>query len=172
MGRSASGKTVPAKWIAQGETVKVGGISLDSGMFYFGEMLPGHRPGYGGNCLVDPACNVAASGGDPEGRTVPYWSSYQSVSPVARRTFLLWMAGGRNDPPIGIGYVFLFFYGVERRLFVDEAIYEAPALIAEVRGLLSMYGANGSFRGYASRFLDAAELISGTAISCPDPSRP
>lgn len=138
------------------------------GMFYFGGMLPGDRPGYGGNCLVDPACNVAASGGDPEGRTVPYWPSYQSVSPVARRTFLLWMAGGRNDPSIGIGYVFLFFYGLERRLLVDEAISEAPALIAEVRRLVSIYGTNGSFRSYATRFLDAAELISGIDLSCPE----
>ncbi|TIR80259.1 MAG: hypothetical protein E5X19_31520, partial [Mesorhizobium sp.] len=119
------------------------------------------------NCLVDPTCQVGSVRGDPEGKTLPYWPSYQSISPGARRTYLEWLAGGRNDPSIGIGYVFIFFYGLERRLFIDEARNEAPAMAAEVRRLLALHGENYSFKGYASKFLDVADLMANPDISRP-----
>ncbi|RST83071.1 hypothetical protein EJC49_23025 [Aquibium carbonis] len=157
----------PARWVAKGEAVKVGGFTVPGGMFYLGGILPGQSNGSCGNCVVDPEAKAASSGEDREGRTMPYWPSYQSISPVARRTFLSWLASGRDDPSIGIGYVFLYFYGLERRMFVDQAKQDSPALIAEVRRLLAVYGDNGSFRGYASKFLDAAELVKGAEIFRP-----
>ncbi|MCG8273845.1 TerB N-terminal domain-containing protein [Aquamicrobium sp. NLF2-7] len=150
-----------------GESVVVGGFSLTDGLFYLGGLLPGQSNGSCGNCVVDPEARVASGGEDREGRTIPYWPSYQSISPVARRTYLSWLAAGRDDPSIGIGYVFLYFYGIERRMFVDQASHDAPVLIAEVRRLLDIYGSNGSFRGYASKFLDAAELVQGPEIYRP-----
>lgn len=157
----------PARWVQSGESVVVGSFSLTDGLFYLGGLLPGQSNGSCGNCVVDPDAKVASGGEDREGRTMSYWPSYQSISPVARRTFLSWLAAGRDDPSIGIGYVFLYFYGIERRMFVDQASHEALALIAEVRRLLEIYGSNGSFRGYASKFLDAAELVKGPEIYRP-----
>ncbi|TPI60613.1 hypothetical protein FJ420_06840 [Mesorhizobium sp. B3-1-3] len=155
----------PAKWIPSGEDVRVAGVSINSGMFYLGASFAGKSGAE--NCLVDPTCQVGSVRGDPEGKTLPYWPSYQSISPGARRTYLEWLAGGRNDPSIGIGYVFIFFYGLERRLFIDEARNEAPAMAAEVRRLLTLHGENYSFKGYASKFLDVADLMAN-----PDTSRP
>ena len=162
----SSGRS-PARWVPDGEVVTVGGASVPGGMFYLGGLLPGQSIGSSGNCVIDPTANVASQGEDGEGHTMPYWPSYQSISPVARRTYLAWLAGGRADPSIGIGYVFLYFYGIERRMFVDQAKHESAALIGEVRRLLDIYGGNGSFRGYASKFLDAAELLNGPEIYRP-----
>ena len=116
----------------------------------------------------DPTSKVASSGEDRAGTSMPYWPSFQGANPVARRTYLEWLANGRKDPDIGIGYVFLFFYGLERRLFVDNDRAEAPRLIAEVQHLVALYGASGSFKNYASRFLDAASLVASPEIARPD----
>ncbi|WP_082582553.1 TerB N-terminal domain-containing protein [Mesorhizobium sp. Root172] len=156
-----------ARWIPRGESVRVSGISIDAGMFYLGGAFAGSSSGRGDNCLVDPSCTVAPSGSDLSGGLLPYWPSYSNIPPIARRTYLDWLAGGRNDPRIGIGYVFLFFYGLERRLFVDAAKEEAPALIAEVRRLLTLHGDNHSFKNYALKLLDVAELVKGPEISRP-----
>lgn len=157
----------PTRWVAAGESVSVGSFTLDRGMFYLGGLLPGESIGSCGNCVIDPKVKVASSGDDREGQTMPYWPSYQSISPVARRTYLSWLSGDRSDPLIGIGYVFLYFYGIERRMFLDRTREEAPLLIAEVGRLLDIYGHNGSFRGYASKFLDAAGLINGAEFIKP-----
>ncbi|AZO23542.1 hypothetical protein EJ070_24615 [Mesorhizobium sp. M1E.F.Ca.ET.045.02.1.1] len=164
-GDSGRQPKLPAKWIASGEGVRVAGVSINSGMFYLGGSFAG-KPG-AENCLVDPTCQVGSIRGDPEGNTLPYWPSYHSISPGARRTYLEWLAGGRNDPSIGIGYIFIFFYGLERRLFIDEARNEASAMAAEVRRLLALHGENYSFKGYASKFLDVADLMANPDISRP-----
>jgi len=48
-----------------------------------------------------------------------YWPSYCEVSPRARAAYLRWLEDGRRDESTYIGYVFLFFYGLERRLLGD-----------------------------------------------------
>ncbi|RWL81985.1 MAG: hypothetical protein EOR67_28235 [Mesorhizobium sp.] len=165
LSRSING--TPARWVANGETVQVGGIQISSGMFYLGTNLKSVQRGVTENCLIVPSLKVASSGGDPAGQKMPYWPSYSNIDPVARRTFLQWLAGGRTDPSISIGYVFLFFYGLERRLFLDGANGQANAIVAEVERLLAIYGSNNSFRGYATRFIEAAASLSGSDIARP-----
>ncbi len=61
--------------------------------------------------------------------------------------------------------MFLFFYGLERRLLVDalrdsEARADVPRLIEELHRLLGIYGErNRSFQGYAHSLLDACALV-------------
>lgn len=57
-----------------------------------------------------------------------------------------------------MGYVFLYFYGLERRALIDKA--NIPLVREEVIRLLHQYGENRSFFGYASSFL---AYISATA---------
>jgi uncharacterized tellurite resistance protein B-like protein len=57
-----------------------------------------------------------------------------------------------------VGYVFLFFYGLERRILVDAktdaaARAEVPAIIAEVERLRAIYE-NRSFQSYTKSFLE------------------
>jgi hypothetical protein len=83
---------------------------------------------------------------------LPYWPSYAEASSDQRARFLDWMAGGRNDPEIELGYFFIFFYGVEWRSLregVDEdSIADEVIRLARMHSLRS-----ASLRSYTSNFL-------------------
>lgn len=150
-----------ARWIPAGESVKVGGVTLPSGMLYVGTSLP-TKSGNNDPCLIDPSKSVAAKGDFTE-RQFGYWPSYSDIPPAARRAYLTWLAEGRSHPEADIGYVFLFFYGLERRAILDatsnnEAKDDWPRIAQELRRLLAIYGGNGSFHGYASKLLSWVEL--------------
>ena len=60
--------------------------------------------------------------------------------------------------------MFLYFYGLERRFFIDKSgPTEQQEILAEVRRLNDTYGDNYSARGYLSRFIEAANVSSRTA---------
>ena len=137
---------------------------VTGGMVYVGRQL---RASSGGqeNCLIDPALPIAARAGGQTG--LHYWPSYADLTPAGRRVFIDWLAGGRSDPTIEIGFVFIFFYGLERRLFVDRAIDETDQIFTEVERLLRIYGNNNSFSGYAILFLQAARVLAATDLPLP-----
>ncbi|MEI9948332.1 MAG: TerB N-terminal domain-containing protein [Pseudomonadota bacterium] len=88
---------------------------------------------------------------------LPYWPSYSEADLHQRARYLDWMAGGRTDPAIDIGYVFIFFYGLEWRALREGLDVEAAC--QETFRLLAIYGPrNGSFRSYAANFLLFAML--------------
>jgi len=147
-----------AKWIPEGQPIEIAGLTIPSGMIYVGTKL---LTGYGSNdpCLIDPTKFVEATG-DFKERQFSYWPSYSDISPTARHAYLEWLAGGRSHPEAEIGYIFLFFYGLERRVIIDassdaSALADYPVIAKELRRLLSIYGdKSGSFNGYASKLLD------------------
>ncbi|HEX4547950.1 TerB N-terminal domain-containing protein [Pseudomonas sp.] len=146
-----------ARWVPAGEPVTVAGFSLPGGMLYVGSALgryDAQEPS-----LLNPKLRIAKSYVDIEERLMSYWPSFHSISPEARRGYLQWLEGGRRDPLADTGYVFLFFYGLERRALVDavsdpQVKAEIPLIVKEVQRLLSIYGESRSFRGYAEGFLD------------------
>ncbi len=152
----------PGAWVPAGEAVELGGVSIPGGLIYVGTSLPAST---GGNdpCLIDPSKSVA-SNGDYTERQMGYWPSYSEISPSARRAYLNWLAGGRQDPEADVGYVFIFFYGLERRAILDASKDDAakadwPVIAAELRRLLDIYGdKSGSFRSYAGSLLDWVSL--------------
>ncbi|WP_222834476.1 TerB N-terminal domain-containing protein [Pseudomonas sp. SC3(2021)] len=145
------------RWVPAGESVTVAGFSLPGGMLYVGSALgryDAQEPS-----LLNPKLRIAKSYVDIEERLMSYWPSFHSISPEARRGYLQWLEGGRRDPLADTGYVFLFFYGLERRALVDavsdpQVKAEIPLIVKEVQRLLSIYGESRSFRGYAEGFLD------------------
>jgi len=154
-------------WIPAGQAVNVGGVTIPGGMVYVGTSLP-TVSGDTDPCLIDPSKSVARQGDYTE-RQMGYWPSYSEISSGARRAYLNWLAGGRKDPEADVGYVFLLFYGLERRAIIDGAKDEAaqadwPVIAAELRRLLGIYGEKShSFRGYASGLLDWVSLASHPA---------
>lgn len=93
-----------------------------------------------------------------------YWPSYSEIPPACRTAYLHWLAGGRSAPQAYIGYVFLFFYGLERRVLVDAqtsavARAEIGTICEEVARLLAVYSDNASFRAYGTAFQDVIELL-------------
>ena len=148
-------------WVPPGDAVSIDGYEVPGGMVYVGTELSSVDGFHGTDaCLIDPTLDVDASESDPEGTRMSYWPSYSSIDAGCRATYLEWLADGRRDPDIDIGYVFLFFYGLERRVLFDaqhssQARSEVPSILAEVEELLEVYGEESSFPGYATRFLNA-----------------
>ncbi|MES0037583.1 TerB N-terminal domain-containing protein [Mesorhizobium sp. M0046] len=156
----ASPAASQAHWIPANSATTVGSHNIRGGMIYVGEHLPRQGSSVDAeNCLIDPRLTVAARG-DPLGQTMGYWPSYSRISPAARKSYLDWLAGSRSDPEAYIGYVFLYFYGLEQRLMLDESPADADGVVAEVRRLLQVYGGNGSFKRYAGELLSAYQLKS------------
>jgi hypothetical protein len=151
------------RWIGPGTSTDVAGQFLPGGMLYVGRGLRAATGSGIEPALIDPTLAVRGSRPDHSGATMGYWPTYADIHPQARAAYLSWLAGGRRDPNAYIGYVFLFFYGLERRALVDlprdsSLLWEVPHLRAEVQRLLELYRSNNSFRGYASRFLDVLDL--------------
>src|SRR5450830_1755781 len=109
-------------------------------------------------CLIDPRLEVSPPESSAVDDTMGYWPHYSSISSSCRGRYLKWLAGGRNDPQVDMGCVFLFFYGLERRLLVDGLNGKFPAeeraqIVDEVRRLRNLYSESNSFQNYSSAFL-------------------
>lgn len=143
-----------AHWIAEPTTVEVAGIEFQGELLYYGkgDRRSNHR------ALVDPTLSVA-SDADSLGTSLGYWPNYSELTPSARRAYLEWLASGRCAPNAPIGYVFVYFYGLERRLIAEKSEQDAAAILAEARRLLDLYGDNHSFRNYCGALIEAGELI-------------
>jgi uncharacterized tellurite resistance protein B-like protein len=149
-------------WVPAGREVTIKGIHIPGGMIYVGKNLrPGSAYRQVEPALIDPDKSVDSSHLDIGGSSLTYWPTYADLSPGARAAYLTWLSQGRRTPGTNIGYVFLFFYGLERRLLIDSntsaiARGEAGSIIGEAEQLLYEYGTNGSFSGYAAGFLEYA----------------
>lgn len=153
-------------WVSRRTSLSAGGTSFHADLVYYGTPVrydPRH------DCSrIDPTLPVDPRG-DPSGATLDYWPSYAHLTPRARATYLGWLDGGRQDPSIPIGYVFLFFYGLEQRLLIDDARGEAAAIMAELRRLRGIYGENYSFAAYAAKLLALQGLYDeGAADEAPN----
>lgn len=159
-----------ARWVAAGEAIDIQDVKISAGLFYVGTGLaiPGR---ISTQYVLNARLLLHKTERDLAGATMPYWPSYETMTPAARSSYLLWMADGRRDPRVGIGHVFLFFYGLEHRLFIDEGFAFANVAIAEVERLLTIYGGNQSFSNYAGKFLAAARWLAGV-IPNPPPLSP
>lgn len=146
-------------WIPAGQSVRVKNYAIPDGMVYVGNHLGSVDRYWTEPALIDPGERINPNSPDLAGDSFSYWPSYSEIPPRARATYLKWLSEGKKDPSIGMGYVFIYFYGIERRCLADsltslQAVEEIPTLLKEVKRLLQIYGGNGSFNSYASRFLD------------------
>lgn len=171
-----AGKSTKAQWIPFGQAVTIAGIQLPGGMLYVGSGLRGNNQDIEPS-LVNPNLNVVASKVDISEPLTTYWPSYSSITAQARKAYLLWLAGGRQDPSANIGYVFLFFYGLERRILVDAenglvSEGEFAEITGELHRLLNIYGDNGSFRGYCTRLLGfiSTKSVASKLYLAPSPA--
>ena len=109
--------------------------------------------GYGEPSLIDRSL--------PVGRIlnpapkIGYYPSYERLTPDERATYLNWL---RNvDASIDIGYVFIFYYGLERRMAVGNAdeFRRAAEMILRLRA----HHANDSFNAYSSTAILMAAAV-------------
>ena len=148
-----------AFWVAPGKDIAIADLQIPGGMVYVGSGLASIQGHSIEPALIDPKKKIQYEGADYRTRQTDYWPSFEAISPSARGSYLKWLAGGKADPQADIGFVFLYFYGLERRLLSDlaghaEAASEVAAIQGEIRRLLGIYGGNGSFHNYATGLLD------------------
>ena len=144
------------KWIQPGKTVKIGTYEVEGGFFYSGGRLTGLDSYTEESSLIDPTLKINSKSPDYNGDNMGYWPSYCHISPESRAAYIEWLVSDRSNPDCYIGYVFLYFYGIERRLLVDGkgiSATERKDLVNELLRLKNIYGANRSFNGYVTSLL-------------------
>ena len=147
-------------WIPFNKSVNVRGYTIQRGLIYVGSRLvTGEYLSPKENCLIDPSLPVYGKRPDYEGSRMSYWPSYSHIPPESRAAYLEWLSKGANDKEVYIGYVFLYFYGLERRLIKDRSLKELDIIAQEVNRLKKLYGHKGNFGDYAEKLLDAAVLL-------------
>ena len=152
-------RRVKSGWIPEDGSAYVAGREI-GGMIYVGRGPRTGRYSQPDNAFIDPNKKVASRGGDYEGQGMDYWPNYSTIDARSRATYLDWLSSGRSDTRYSVGYVFLYFYGLERRVFVDKTDPQERAnIIAEVRRLLEIYGDNHSIRRYLGAFVDTTSLL-------------
>lgn len=151
-------RTVAARWLKKDQPFSVGKFLIPGGLLYTTLCIDPHET----LCepsLLNTLLKISAEDVNTASPLMTYWPNYISMSTAARRGYVQWLAGGRKESGADIGYVFLFFYGLERRALVDsiddpDAAADCADIVNEVERLLDIYGSNSSFRGYAESFLD------------------
>jgi len=168
-----SKNTTPGEWITPGEPIIIKGLRIDGGNFYFGGQLSS-LDGYGTEAsLVDNSLKIESATIDYEDGSLGYWPKYISLTPKGRGAYISWLSGPRSDPKTPLGYVFIYFYGLERRITVDSIVekvddLEFRSIFSELLRLKSVYGVSRSFSRYCTRLIEIMLLLRPDVVSYPE----
>jgi hypothetical protein len=148
--------------VPPGEPVEVVGHVIPGGLVYLGRHLPAGS-GATEPALISPDLPIAASAGRYAVPSDGPDLAYHLLSPIARKGYLDWLAGGRRTE-VAPGLVLLFCFGLERRVLVDgdaePAVHgELPALLAECRRLRARYDGGAILPDALDRLRDLLELL-------------
>ena len=138
--------TAVLTWHGKGESISIGPYTLADPLVY---VCDGRGSSLEASCI-----NRRHAVGKPVVESVGslgYYPEYSRLSADQRANYLQWLASGRCGGLADIGYAFLYFYGLERRLLIDDK--DLSPIVKEVVRLLETYAVSGSFDGYLSRFL-------------------
>ena len=167
----------PGRWVKPGEIIEIKGLTITSGNFYYGGKLK-DLGGYSTeSSLVDNSLKIKKESIEYEDDTLGYWPKFISLSPKARGAYLNWLASPRDNALTPLGYVFIYFYGLERRILVDAKKKGSPVdnnefslLFNEITRLKSVYGHSRSFHNYSTNLLELMCLLRAGTVPAPDKS--
>ncbi len=160
----------PGKWIKFDESITVKGQTITNGNFYYGGQLSS-LDGYGIEAsLVDDSLKIENKQCNYEDESLGYWPKFISLTAKGRGAYLNWLSGNRSDPETPLGYVFIYFYGLERRITVDSIKQvvddsEFKTLFDEVLRLKTIYDGSRSFSNYSTRLLEIMCLLRPNVVS-------
>lgn len=153
----------PGKWIKPGDIIEIQNRKIMKGFFYFGESLKSSNGFYTEPSLVDPSLEVSYST-NRAGDNIDYWPSYARLSRGERATYLDWLASDRDNTFFGLSYVFIYFYGLERRIVIDSQKGEVTdsefkEIFYEVKRLNKLYEHNFSFNRHSVNLMIVMSLL-------------
>ncbi|MGL5336011.1 MAG: TerB N-terminal domain-containing protein [Enterovibrio sp.] len=155
-----SHNTAKGRWINSNAVVYIAEKEIHGGLFYLGGRLP-NQNGFGTDAsLIDDTLTIHHNiDMHYQDETLGYWPSFNSISASSRGAYLSWLASERNDPEVPLGYVFLYFYGLERRIVIDSQKEEVTdieflSIYREILRLRAIYGFNNSFSNYSLRLME------------------
>ena len=161
-----TGMSLPetGRWVPPDETIQLAGLTVSGGYVYYGESLASLDQQGTEAALIDPTLPVNWHVPDVAGELVGYWPSYDDIDPRSRAAYLAWLATNRSASDTYIGYVFLYFYGLERRLLLDDQTNPIPAteraaLLIELARLQAIYGHNRSFNNYVMNLMTHVQVL-------------
>lgn len=136
----------PILWKGRGETIAFGSFRIADPLTYFSEGTPAEEEA---SC-IDMTLPVGRPVKEARG-ALGYWPQYRTLTPDQRANYLAWLAGGRKDALDDIGYAFIYFYGLERRLLLDQQ--DINIVTREILRLQNVYTTSGALTGYLSRLI-------------------
>lgn len=164
-----------ATWISADKTVQVGSYCLP-GFVYVGDSLKGISTHVSTEpALIRPQLKLDEAKPDRNGNWISEWPSYSEIPSASRAAYLEWLADGRCDPQIPLGYVYLFFYGLERRVLRDFRRAKRPILtelctiMIEVERLQNLYGDQETFGEKTGQFLEICRFLLPNQITALPP---
>ena len=150
-----AGPRCRATFIDLTSSVSVHGLSL-RGPLYVGDLSAvsaARDPS-----VIDPSLKIGPHHSD---EPLGYWPSYKAATPGQRARYLAWLAGPRESID-EIGYVFLYFYGMERYVLLsasqdppEQRSIRLQSILAELARLLRLFSHNRSFLSYSARLREA-----------------
>ena len=163
------------RWIAPGETVEIGELSVSGGFFYFGDARPSHRRSIDA-CVIDPRAAVSDRPADAASAPGPGETSYATFTDEERRTYLEWLASARGKSGIHTRYLMFHLYGFERRVLIDGAAgkvstEEYREMARELRRLLNI-DADYSWQSHVRHVLESIDLMMSRGARMYDQSAP
>ena len=134
------------RWFNTGEPVAVGPYKLQDPMVYISN---------GSHREDEVSCinlQLELGQNSPAPRiSLKTQLSYALLSPTQRANYLRWLSHGRFGALDDIGFAYLFFCGLERRLLMDRQ--DQVRVLEEVTRLLDTYPASGLFDAHLNLFL-------------------
>lgn len=107
------------RWCNTGAVLQVAGFRIDQPGLYITSGTPVDRPNAADGSEIHLEAEVRRPTGPvPE---LPYWPWYLHISPEQRWVYLSWLASGRRALPPEDGYMFMYLYGLERRMLLENA---------------------------------------------------
>ena len=108
-------ETTLLRWSGKTGSIQVGDLSVRGPVAYWSE---------GPGVIPEPSCiDVMLPVEYPSGENeLPNEgaTSYREMAPLQRGVYLLWLAGGRIQPPSHVCYPALWLFGLERRVLSDR----------------------------------------------------
>lgn len=101
--------------------------------------------------LIDLELDIEKTDNIDLNENIGYYPSYRNLSPKQRYTYLKWLED--ITLPINIGYVFIFYYGLERHLIYGQ--FEAAFMAIQT---LMVHHINSSFLAYSTDALIISSL--------------